>query len=114
MFDSLKKGFFLVSMLFVCVGFLGLGMLKLMSYPAIVEAFQKWGLPSWFMISLGALEIILSIAIFYKPTRRIAQLIAAIVLTGALIVHLYHGESNQVYGPIVVGLLLFLNYIFDK
>jgi hypothetical protein len=85
LFDSLKKGIFLVAQMFLCVGFLGVGMLKIVGYPTIAASFQKWNFPTIFMYVIGFIEVVLSISLLYKPSRFYSQILAAVILIGLLL-----------------------------
>ena len=98
---SLKNIFIVI----ICVGFLGAGMLKLVELPALVAEFKYWGFPLWSMYLIGLVEILLSIGVFYLPTR-IKSLIGLIILMfGAMTVHIIFGEYNYVLAPIMLSML---------
>jgi uncharacterized membrane protein YphA (DoxX/SURF4 family) len=111
--NTLKKVVTIFCILFLCAGFLGVGMLKLVNYPSIVESFVKWGIPVYFKYVLGLFEILLAIGIFYRPTRKFAILSGFILMTAAIYVHLSNNEAGQLYGPVFVCALLISLLISD-
>ncbi len=111
--DSLKKGVTIFCILFLCAGFLGVGMLKLVNYPLINESFTKWGIPMYLKYLIGLFEISLSLCIFYKPYRKYAVFSALVLMVGAIYIHISHNETSQLYGPIFVCTLLISILISD-
>jgi hypothetical protein len=101
-----------ILMLVICVGFLGAGMLKLVELPALVAEFAYWNFPKWSMYLIGLAEIIVSIGVFYKPTR-IRSLYAVILLMiGAATVHIINNEINYVAAPVSLILVcIFIIYL---
>jgi uncharacterized membrane protein YphA (DoxX/SURF4 family) len=107
--DTIKKAISILTVLFLSVGFLGVGMVKLVDHPETIASFAKWGFPSWFMYVVGVFEILLAIALFYKPSRKIAILLTLLHMVVALTIHILFKESDQLYGPIlVITLAIFL------
>ena len=90
----------MILLLFICGGFLGLGMLKMVKYPQMLAAFQSWDFPVYSMYIIGIFEILLSISIFYNPTRILALSVSIVFMIAALAVHLTHAQWDQLYGPI--------------
>lgn len=102
MTDEIKAALRNVSLLILSVGFLGVGMLKLIAFPAMVTAFAQWQLPNWSMYLVGALELGIAVSLFYQPWRSKAILAAFALMLGAIGVHLVAGQFSQLYGPFVV------------
>ena len=88
--------------LFLSVGFLGIGMLKLVNMPEIADYFEVWGFPKWSMLGIGFIEIAIAVGIFYVPTRMKASLASIILMSGAVCVHLIHKEWSYLIGPILI------------
>lgn len=112
--QELKSAISNISLLILSVGFLGVGMLKLTAYPAMVESFQRWGYPVWFMYFTGCFEIALAIALFYEPWRKKAIPASAVLLLGATATHIWASEWSQLYGPSVVLVFLALFAVTQK
>jgi len=109
--DEIKAALRNIAMLILSVGFLGVGMLKLIAFPAMVTAFEQWQLPSWSMYIIGVIELAIAVSLFYQPWRSKAIMAAFALMIGAISVHLIAGQFSQLYGPLVVllfaGLLRF-------
>lgn len=97
-----------VLVLFLSVGFLGIGMLKLVNMPEIRAYFEVWNLPAWSMYTIGFIEVLLSVMLFYLPTRSKALIGVAILMIGASALHFYNQEWTYLVGP---GLILFASVI---
>jgi uncharacterized membrane protein len=96
--------------LFLSVGFLGIGMLKLVSLPAIVEHFNIWGFPNWSLYLIGVIELSFALMVFYKPWRRIAAIAIVAFMLGVTGFHIYHTDLSYLIGPSVIiltALILF-------
>ena len=109
MTDEIKAALRNISILILRVGFLGVGMLKLIAFPAMVAAFEQWQLPSWSMYIIGVIELAIAVSLFYQPWRSKAILAAFALMLGAISVHLIAGQFSQLYGPLVV--LLFASLL---
>ena len=109
MTDEIKAALRNISILILSVGFLGVGMLKLIAFPAMVAAFKQWQLPSWSMYIIGVIELAIAVSLFYQPWRSKAILAAFALMLGAISVHLIAGQFSQLYGPLVV--LLFASLL---
>lgn len=99
--------------LFLSVGFLGIGMLKLVSMPDIIDYFKAWQLPLWSVYVIGAIELVLSVAVFYLPTRKQALIGLIVLMTGATGLHLYNQEYNYLIGPAVIILCSVILYLIE-
>lgn len=106
MTDSIKKVFNIFAVLFLSVGFLGSGMLCLVNYPQLITSFEKWGYPKIFMYIVGVVELTTAIMIYHKPWRKYGMITAVIIMAGAIFTHIKSNEIEQLYGPLVVIILL--------
>jgi len=99
-------------------GFLGIGMLKLVEFPAIASIFFDWGFPLWSRYIIGVIEIIIAIGVFYQPTRLKASFGILILMLGATIVHIYFKETERLLPPVLIILgalsLIFLQRISES
>ena len=97
-------------LLILSVGFLGIGMLHLVALPEIVGYFDYWKLPLALMYSVGVVEVLGSIALYYEPTRYYGGFALLAIMVGALVIHIKNGEYNPAIIPAAIGLniLLFL------
>jgi hypothetical protein len=106
MVDDISRGIAttikFVLLLIICVGFLGIGMVKLVSHPGIIDQFKYWSFPIWTMYLIGFIEVILSVVVFYKPTRERGLIGIIMLMCGAGLVHIIHQQWSYVYVPIIL------------
>lgn len=107
-----------VLLVVLCAGMLGMGMVKLVGVPELVERFAEWGFSRWMVAAIGALELAISILLFIKPTRSKSLFAMVLLLLGAIATHLVHQDYYGAIGPFAVlnaALLLgFLTRFLDK
>ena len=100
--------------LVLSVGFLGMGMLKVVSMPQLIAYWTYWGMPKWSLYAVGIYELMLAITLFFLPTRTKALWGTFFLMLGALCIHLIFGEYNYLAGPIAIiiacGLLYFVEW----
>jgi uncharacterized integral membrane protein len=65
------------------------------------------------MYIIGVMELAIALMIFHKPWRKFGIGFGFIVMTGAIFTHLKSNEYNQLYGPIIV-LMLLVSLIFTE
>ena len=65
---------------------------KLASLPFEVEAFMRWGYPSWFMYTTGVLEVAGAIGLVIPRLSALAGACLAGLMLGAIATHLLHAE----------------------
>jgi uncharacterized membrane protein len=99
--QSIKKAINLLTILFIGVGFLGVGMLKVNSYPSIVNQFKAWDFPIWSMYIIGILEMAFALSLLTKWKKFGTYALIGLMI-GAIATHLIHNEIEQLYGPIIV------------
>ncbi|MEM9545938.1 MAG: DoxX family protein [Bacteroidota bacterium] len=75
-------------------------MLKLVGYQGMEESFLLWGYSKTFMIIVGLAELILSVMIFAKKTRRIGLTGLIFLMIGALFTHISNDEYDQIYSAV--------------
>lgn len=106
MTELIKKAATIVTVLILSVGFLGSGMLCLTGYDQLTMAFSSWGYPRWFIYLTGILELAVALMIFHQPWRKHGIYLGYLIMTGALATHIKSAEYEQLYGPIIVLVLL--------
>jgi uncharacterized membrane protein YphA (DoxX/SURF4 family) len=86
------------------------GASKLSSSSGWARMFVAWGFPAWFRVAVGATEIACALALFIPRSRRWACAVLLVVMAGAALTHLTHGESRRVVLNIglsaLIGLLM--------
>jgi putative oxidoreductase len=90
------------------------GYQKLTQNPEKTTDFARWGYPKWFMVALGATEILGGIGILFPISRPYCIATYAVILVGALATHLKAKDPmKEVMPPIFVGLLLLVIYFLQ-
>ncbi|WP_420319145.1 DoxX family protein [Ekhidna sp.] len=76
----------------------------------IKEEFEVYGLPSWFMVVIGSVKVLLSIgliaSIWYPSLEMITSLGIAALMTGAVSMHFKIGDPIKKVFPAALFLLL--------
>ena len=101
-FKNLIYTFRNVFLLFLCVGFLGVGMVKLVDYPQIRDLLLSGGIPQLIIYLIGVIEVALSVLMFYQPTRHRALLAVCALMFGATCYHIYHAQWAYLTAPAVI------------
>jgi hypothetical protein len=93
----------------LCAGMMGMGMVKMVGVPELVERFAEWGFTRWMVFAIGVLETGISIMLFIKPVRKYAILAFIVLLISALSTHVLFGDAIGAIGPFAVltGTLVF-------
>ena len=112
MLVSVIRSLIMFSVFIMAMWMLYSGMMKLVPFPGMEESFMAWGYDKWVMQVIGVIELILAIAVFAKPTRRVAFVALMILMSGALYTHIINYEYEET-GPatwILCGSLFMLAY----
>jgi putative oxidoreductase len=104
------------------LGFLGAGGTKLSGAEDMVQNFAKYGLPIEFMYFIGACEVAGAIGLWLKmsiivpwPLRRLAATGLAIIMVGAITMHVLHDPiANGIPAAVFLALLVFLIRAFGR
>lgn len=93
----------------LCAGMMGMGMVKMVGVPELVERFAEWGFGRWMVFAIGILELTISITLFIKSTRKYAILALVVLLVSALSTHILFGDEMGAIGPftVLMGTLAF-------
>lgn len=94
----------------VAMAFIAVGVSKLAGTSATrwSERFEQWGYPTNAHYVVGVLEVLGGIGMLITRSRRVASLTLALVMAGALVTHVVHGELPRVVPPLLFGGLAFL------
>lgn len=79
---------------------------KLMSDPEVVANFSRWGMPDNFYLLIGILELLGAAGLLIPRLAGPAAAGLILIMVGALITHLVHGEMGMAIVPLVVMLFL--------
>ncbi|ATF13877.1 DoxX family membrane protein [Brevibacillus sp. HB1.1] len=96
-----------VMLIGLCLMFLSAGMSKLIGDPEASLAFQAFGFPHWFQVVIGLGEVLGGLGLLIKKYARYAAYTLAVIMLGATITLLLHGDTTTVVIPFVL-LLVFL------
>ncbi len=93
----------------LCAGMMGMGMVKMVGVPELVERFAEWGFNRWMVFAIGIIELTISITLFIKSTRKYAILALVALLVSALSTHVLFGDQMGAIGPfaVLMGTLAF-------
>lgn len=84
----------------------GSGWLTATGADGMVAAFERFGLPDWFRITLGIGELTAGLLLLIKPLVGIAALGLSFLMLGALLTHLIHDPLVYSLGAVVLLTLL--------
>ena len=91
-----------VLLVVLCAGMMGMGMVKMVGVPELIERFAEWGFSRWMVFAIGILELSISIALFIKPVQKYAILALIALLVSALSTHVLFGDVMGAIGPLAV------------
>ncbi len=77
----------------VGLGMIAAGGAKLASVEQLVQNFERWGYPSWFLYVTGVIEVVAGIAIIAPKTRLVGAALIVVTMLGATATHLRAGEG---------------------
>ena len=81
------------------------GTTKLAAAPMHLESFARWGLPTWFMVVVGLVEVVVAILMFTPRARLYGAVLAVATLLGAMANLIRAGELSSIAVPLVVLIL---------
>jgi uncharacterized membrane protein YphA (DoxX/SURF4 family) len=82
------------------------GASKLSPSSGWARMFVAWGFPAWFRVAIGATEIACALALFVRRSRRWACAVLLVVMAGAAVTHLTHGEPRRVVLNVALSALI--------
>jgi putative oxidoreductase len=92
----------------VALAFLGASFAKFTASPSMVTLFQSFNYPLWFMYVTGVLELAGAVLVLI-PQRAIAgATLLSVIMAGAIISHLTHGQVAASAVPVVLLALCIL------
>ena len=91
------------------LAFLWVGATKFLS-AGWVERFASWGYSESFLYLIGAFEVLGGIGLLIPKTASYAASGLIVVMIGATITHLVHGEMNYTFTLIIIALLSIVLY----
>ena len=92
-----------------CV-FIIAGLAKIAGQQEMLDQFDRFGYPIWFMYLVGLVEIVGGVGLIVPRTTQLAALLLAPLMLGATATHLIH--DPLVSGLPAITLFLLLAYVF--
>jgi uncharacterized membrane protein YphA (DoxX/SURF4 family) len=68
--------------------------------------FERWGYPDHFYLLVGAVEVACAVALLVPRTASFAALTLIVIMMGAGLTHLMHGEQQRLPQIAIMSLLL--------
>jgi putative oxidoreductase len=95
-----------ILMVLLAVEFALAGASKLSPSSGWARMFVAWGFPAWFRVAVGAIEIACAVALFIPRLRAWACAVLLVVMAGAAVTHLTHGEPRRVILNVALSALV--------
>jgi putative oxidoreductase len=96
--------------LILALAFLGAGFSKVTSQESMVEAFTAFGLPAWFRITIGVLEILGAVLLVVPSSTGASSFGLSILMIGAFACHAMYTPLTQ--GIPALFFFVILTYIY--
>ena len=74
------------------------------------ERLSHWGYPAAARYVIGAVEMLAGLGVLFPPLRRPAAITLMVVMAGALVTHVVHGEFVRLISPLILGGALYALY----
>jgi uncharacterized membrane protein YphA (DoxX/SURF4 family) len=95
----------IITILLIIV-FIVAGFGKLMRTEMVVDNFERYDIPIGLMLLLGFLELSAAIGLLIPKVRLFAAAGLSVIMAGAIVVHVYHDELDQIAGPAIFFIML--------
>lgn len=90
----------------VFIAFIFAGFNKLMRSEEAVEGFKQYGLNEGIVILIGFLEVFGALGLLLPKIRIWAAAGLSAIMTGAIVINIYHDEADMIAAPAVFFVLL--------
>ena len=91
------------------LAYMGAGGAKLAGTAQMAQAFAYFGLPPWFMTFIGACEVAGAIGLLIRPLATWAALGLALIMVGAIVLHLrFDGIAQALAAAVLLALMSFV------
>ncbi|MBO3697209.1 DoxX family protein [Roseivirga sp. E12] len=108
---KVKRVFSWVLQVLLSLEFILAGQAKFTNPEAWQKQFDRWSYPDGTYYIVGGLEVILAILLLFPKYAYKAALGMAVIMLGASITHIIHGESRTTVTMILMVLLITLSYL---
>ena len=78
------------------------------------ERFALWGYPAGTQYLVGVAEILGAAGVLLRRSRRIAAVMLTVLMGGAALTHMIHGEPPRVIPPLVLGAVALLLFVAGR
>lgn len=78
------------------------GLMNIFASEAILSDYRRWGFPDWFHYFTGVLELCAAALLVRAPTRLAGLGLLMVIMTGAAVTTLRHGEFTHSLAPLLV------------
>ena len=89
----------------LALAFFGAGLSKLSSQPMMIQEFDLFGLPRWFMYLTGLIEVGSAALVLVPRLASIGAALLVCTMVGAILAHVTHGQAAMIAVPVVLLLL---------
>ena len=90
----------------LAVAFVLAGTTKILRQPAWIDQFAGWGYGPWFLVLIGALEIVGALLLLIPRLAFFGAVLLGVIMLGAGYTHLANAEGPEVLRPAVFLALL--------
>lgn len=84
------------------------GWLTFTGAEGMVDAFNRFGLPDWFRVTVGVSEFVAGLVLLIKPLVGLAALGLSFLMLGAILAHVLHDPLAAALGGVILLALLIL------
>ena len=98
----------------MALAFLGAGFAKVSGDEMMVEAFTMMGLPDWFRIAIGSLELVGGVLLLVPAMTGTSAFGLSIIMLGAIACHVIYTPISQAVPAVVLFALLTYVYLTRK
>ena len=95
----------------VVFGLTGISKLTGASSARWAERFALWGYPAGTSYLVGIAEILGAAGVLLGRSRRVAAAMLMVIMAGAALTHVVHGEVPRVIPPVVLGAVALLAFV---
>lgn len=100
--------------LLLAAAFILAGFMKVSGQPAMVESFTHFGLPDWFRVTIGVLEMLGGVLLAIPALTGMAAFGLSIVMVGAVSCHLLFDPLTAAIPAFIFFLILTYIYLTRK
>lgn len=112
--SKIKNYSILALTVLIALAFLAAGSAKVLGQEAMVLAFSSFGLPEWFRIAIGILEIVGALLLVIPAFSGMASFGLSIIMIGALACHTMHDPITKAIPALVFFMMLTYIYFVRK